>query len=791
MSQQPDYNLSWEFLDKLHPGRLRVITGVSLDKKSIPTETFKPDEKARFLEWIAACGKMPANIYYSMAEPTGHMRSKMNRNDVRSVWYLHVDLDPEPGKDLIAEQDRILNLLRNPPEGVLPPTWIVYSGGGYQAGWKLREPAEINGDMAIAEAFKYYNIQLERLLNGDGTHDVCRIMRLPGTLNIPDEKKLKKGRTVARAELIEWHNDRVYDLKQFVKAPMVQDPSCSTTSKVQAPGNVKRLASVDELGDRVTDLVKIYIVQGEHPDDPSRFPSRSEMLFWVCCELVRAGIEDETIYSVLTDPEFGISESVLEKGNNAQRYALRQIERARDQAIDPMLRELNERHAVIGNFGGKCVVIEEMFDESLKRFRLTKQGFDHFRNRYMNKMVTVGKNANGESIERPAGDWWLKHPQRRQYNKIIFSPSRDVEDAYNLWRGFACDAQPGDCSKLLDHIKQIACGGDEELYNYFIGWMANTVQNPGEPGHSAVVMRGRQGCGKSIIPSLFGEVFGRHYIMVNNSRHLVGQFNAHLRDCVLLFADEAFFAGDKSNESVLKTIVTEPMLTFEMKGVDAEPSANCVHLMMASNEKWVVPASFDDRRYFVLDCLPDRIGDKAYFDAIVQQFHREGGREALLHFLLSYDLSKFNVRGVPKTDALQAQKALSMDPEVEWWLNALRRGTALPEHSSWATRVPCDLLAIDYLNYIRTFNMHRRSSGARFFQTFEELVPSSDKFQSQSPTAMPKGDGTTVVVQRPWFFSLPSLQECRDHFDKHFGGPYKWTGELPDEDLPDYGKIFE
>jgi len=32
---------------------------------------------------------------------------------------------------------------------------------------------------------------------------------------------------------------------------------------------------------------------------------------------------------------------------------------------------------------------------------------------------------------------------------------------------------------------------------------------------------------------------------------LVGNFNAHLIDCVLLFADEAFWAGDKQGENTL------------------------------------------------------------------------------------------------------------------------------------------------------------------------------------------------------------------------------------------------
>lgn len=801
----PNYERSWDWLTKFHPGRLIVVTGITLDKKSIPTETFGPDDRAKFLKWVAACGLMPANIYFSVGEPMGAATKKLERTDIKAVHYLHVDLDPRAGEDIAQEQARILALLRDPPGGLPPPTGVVYSGGGYQGYWLLDAPLPVDGVEAVAEDLKLYNVQIERILGGDNCHDVSRIMRVPYTVNVPDAKKVKKGRVPQLAEEIEWHADRVYPISKFVKAPVVQTTAPGVVTgagigaapKIKAPGNVRQFAHVDELGDKVSDSVKVYIVNGENPNEPGHFPSRSEMLFWVTCELVRAGVDEETIYAVLMNRDWKISESVLEKGRGAERYALRQIERAKEEAIDPMLREMNDRHAVIENFGGKCVVVEEVLDEVLNRSRLTKQGFDHFRNRYMNRTVYLGQKKDKKGnvvgdIEMPAGEWWLRHPQRRQYNKIVFAPGKDIPGAYNLWQGFGCEARPGDCSLFLNHIREIVCGGNEEYYAYFITWMANCVQNPSEPGHSAIVMRGKQGCGKSIVPSLFGLVFGRHYLMVNRSEHLVGQFNAHLRDVVLLFADEAFFAGDKANESALKTIVTERTLNVELKGVDAEQSANCVHLMMASNEKWVVPAGPDDRRYFVLDCKPDKIGDRAYFDAMVRQMEKEGGKEALLNYLLTYDIkgSGVNIRDVPKTEALRQQKALSMDVDTEWWLNVLRRGTLLLEQDEWCDFVVCDLLLLDYLNYTKGFNLSRRGNATRMGMALREFIPDLKRFQRSSPTDIPQPDGTTKTVGRPWCYRVPALDICRKHFDEHFGGPYNWEPDEPAEELPDYSDVL-
>ena len=42
----------------------------------------------------------------------------------------------------------------------------------------------------------------------------------------------------------------------------------------------------------------------------------------------------------------------------------------------------------------------------------------------------------------------------------------------------------------------------------------------------------------------------------------MGNFNAHLRDAIVVFADEAFLVDDKEAEGVLKAMITEPELTL-------------------------------------------------------------------------------------------------------------------------------------------------------------------------------------------------------------------------------------
>lgn len=651
-----------------------TLTAIFPDGGPTKTETFGPETEKECLRWLEERTAEEMNLYFMVNPARTKLHSKAKKEDVEDLAWLHVDIDPRRGEDPALAREAALKKLT---DFTPPPSLIIDSGGGLQGFWRLDEPLYIGGVIPAAEEAEAYNQQLETLLGGDACHNCDRIMRLPGTINRPNKKKRATGREARLASTLERHDDRVYGLGQFTPAPRVQseDGGGIAGPTVKISGNLPRLKDLDELPEAVTNRTRMLIVQGDDPDDQLRYASRSEVTFAVCCELIRAGCDDDMIASILTDPDFGISGHTLAQKRSLD-YAARQIERAREEVVEPMLRMLNERHAVISDIGGKCRVVGEVLDRNLERprTRISKQSFEDFRNRYMNKKVESGQAKDGSPTYTPAGKWWLEHPMRRQFETMVFAPGREVPEAYNLWRGFACDALPGNAHQpFLGHLKDNVCQGDEGHFQYLIRWMARAVQNPGEQGHVAVVLRGGRGTGKGTVAQIFGSLWGRHFLHISSAKHLVGQFNAHLRDCVVLFADEAFYAGDKQHESTLKTLVTEDTLIVEGKGLDAEVSPNYVHLIMASNDDWVVPAGADERRYFILDVGDGKKQDKAYFRALNKAMN-EGGRESLLHYLMTMDLSDYEVREIPQTDALRDQKMLSLNNEEQWWLDVLQSG---------------------------------------------------------------------------------------------------------------------
>jgi len=160
----------------------------------------------------------------------------------------------------------------------------------------------------------------------------------------------------------------------------------------------------------------------------------------------------------------------------------------------------------------------------------------------------VQVEADGEMVSFGLGTWWLKHPQRQQYDAVVFEPGAGEEEGrgrLNLWRGFAVDTVPGDCSLYLGHLRDNICSGNEEHATYLLNWLAWGVQHPGDRAEVAVVLKGGEGTGKGMLINTYGELFGSHYVHITQPSHLTGHFNAHLQACSVLFADEALFAGDR------------------------------------------------------------------------------------------------------------------------------------------------------------------------------------------------------------------------------------------------------
>lgn len=457
-------------------------------------------------------------------------------------------------------------------------------------------------------------------------------------------------------------------------------------------------------------------------------------------EKIRHGLDDGMRYPRVI-PSLSQAVSVPAQGS------------AEKPALVEALRELSRDHAVV-IVGGKCRVLKEGLSPitGLPEIAFLRQ--EDFR-----LLFNKHKFMNGERKEG-LGTIWLNNPERRDYKGIVFSPNGAPESYFNLWRGFPIESRQSDkCDRFLQHVRENIAANDEEVFAYILNFMADAIQNPASKPGVAIVLRGEQGTGKSFFAEQFGSLFGSHYAVIHNQRHLVGNFNSVLAGKLLVFADEAFWAGQKDAEGVLKGLVTAPTINIERKGIDPVEVPNFIRLIVASNNDWVVPAGPSERRFFVLDVADHHKQDHAYFSAIDEDM-KNGGREALMHYLLQIDLSGVNLRKFPQTAALQEQKIHSMEPFARVYFDWLMRGYVLPD-VDWEKSIWSSQLQEVFVREAGQAGFKTRSTETTLGMKLQKLVPGTIK-------------GRSSALGRPYYYQLPPLKECREHFCKMMGMEIDW-----------------
>lgn len=241
------------------------------------------------------------NVYVSAARiRDGFSGRKAGDADVVGSRWLWADLDPDkkdPRPIEVKRAELLDRLTVKRPAGVPAPTAVIDSGGGFWGLWLLDE--ELPPD-AIRARLHW----LAKKLGGDHTTDPSRIMRLPGTVNWPDDAKRAAGQVPALAAF-KSRSGAAHPASAF---GTVEEGDMPPWDAEMPDVDWDRLPRFDSPADipGVSDNIRALIARGEDPDEPGKHPSRSEVLFAALCAMVRAGLSDDVIAGVATDPSFEV-----------------------------------------------------------------------------------------------------------------------------------------------------------------------------------------------------------------------------------------------------------------------------------------------------------------------------------------------------------------------------------------------------------------------------------------------------------------------------------------------------
>jgi hypothetical protein len=323
-----DIEIAIDFLEKFRPNGPWVLTAIVPDKGTKTITALTMAAAKHFLQENS--GK--ANVYFMVNPTRAALDKKAAKTDVAAIEFLFADLDPNDDE---RPEEAKARYAREITEFGLTPTLLIDSGNGLQVLWKLdksillAEPTGSGGkskfsasDQAMVDEVEARGKNvIERLGSKAGTQNIDRILRMPGTINLPNKKKLSVGRVPCSTALLS-SSSVTHSLSDF---PLPVRAGLSSHKSSRPTGFRANTNSLPQ------SLLHILYLTG---DQPAGYSSRSNLLWAFINQALKMGIDEEVIVQACLNDSYrscSIREHVRENGNN-ESYVRRQIERAINEA---------------------------------------------------------------------------------------------------------------------------------------------------------------------------------------------------------------------------------------------------------------------------------------------------------------------------------------------------------------------------------------------------------------------------------------------------------------------------
>lgn len=665
----PEQNLAdtREFFERTIPDQIH-LTAIDPEKHS-PTisHDFRTNVSAA-VAWAAKQNAACMNVYYSVNLVRTGLDKKPSKPDFVGVRYAHVDIDPPKGAvsftplEQHAVEQRLLDA---------DPCTIVCSGNGYQALWRL------DNDVSV-EQVEEVNKGLIEALNGDkGTHDVSRLLRVPGLVNWPDARKREQGRVPALSRIRYGDEGGVADLAELQRL----FPAPVRPAKPATPAQPREVEAI-----KVRDLHRLTADDLGLPEDAvlrrlidePKGLDRSSDVMAMACEGLRYGLTKAQVTSVLLNPANAVSAHCLEEADPF-RAAQRAIERALAEDDVMMLFRVYDRERTRLMASGeaeaaevartaqakiwtletmlqKCVFIEDssqVADTTRLGHVLSLTDFRNSTAASMVKKELPGRNGSMRKVKVLVANEWLAHTERTTVatrtfkagdGPIVAAP--DGRMALNSWRGFRIGAAPDDweerAAPFVEHVGLLF--GDDTAR--FLDWTAHIAQKPGElPSTAWLHISRKTGTGRNLIAKILGQVFiGYTSLAFPLAATLRDGFNAGLAGKVLAVVDEIDEGHSHRKHQMaqdLKQLITEERRTINQKFVSKYEEVNACRWLIFSNSSAALPLEDEDRRFNVVqyDGEPQ---EGSYYQQLYAMADDPAFIASVMQYLLQRDISGFN-----------------------------------------------------------------------------------------------------------------------------------------------------
>lgn len=294
----------------------------------------------------------------------------------------------------------------------------------------------------------------------------------------------------------------------------------------------------------------------------------------------------------------------------------------------------------------------------------------------MNSGLFVDEQKKERFIDR-----WLRDSCIRTYARMDYyvDMAECPPNIFNTFEGFAAHQLQADCGDITPIINHIAilCNHDRVAMEFFLDWLASTIQTPGRLNGIALVILGTHGCGKDMFLTWFGsKVIGMANYFKTARPHvdLFSAFNSSRKNVIFYHIEEANSTTiTPSNVEQFKNYMTDPYASIQIKNKNTTSSESLVknynHFAVSSNFNAPFHIENTERRIFAVKASSEKYRNFNYFTQLAASMEDKTVIKGFYDFLMGRDISNRDWCNPPITEALRAWKAECMPklaPFIEW-----------------------------------------------------------------------------------------------------------------------------
>jgi len=337
---------------------------------------------------------------------------------------------------------------------------------------------------------------------------------------------------------------------------------------------------------------------------------------------------------------------------------------------------------------------------------------------------TIDKKGNTQECWNEFYPKWIKDAKKRKYkhSECLPPPKKCDVDTYNTWNGFEIeilakqhklkvntdfDNIPA-VQKYIQLIYWDICRKDKKVFKYFMGYIAQMIQQPAIHVRKAICLKGEQGTGKGLQCGVLKRIIGEHHTHESDNprRDYFGTFNTALRHKIMVNVNETSSKDTTIFADMLKGMVDCSEIPIRDLFMSVVTENNYMRMFFCTNNDFPLKVEMNDRRYVLLETSDEHIGKdhpeywKDMFsylgkDADLQNFYD------IFNYLKQYDISEWDAEDRPMTEVYNETRKVCLSIVMKYirhitikaWINKKQPKKKLIGNSSeminqireWAT----------------------------------------------------------------------------------------------------------